>query len=77
MEVNKQNACLMTTTFDEETGKTMLTYIPMSLGFEDFEGLLMTGKHCFNKECISFELDEDVDSFWKNMWNEMKGESDG
>ncbi len=74
MEPNKQNSCLMTTTFDEETGRTMLTYIPMALDFENFEELLMAGKYCTNKEFISFELDEDEDSFWKNMWDEMKGE---
>ena len=76
MEPNKQNSCLMTTTFDEETGRTMLTYIPMSLDFENFEELLMAGKYCTNKECVSFELDENADSFWKNMWDDMKGEPD-
>ena len=76
MEANKQNACLMTTTFDEENNRTMLTYIPMTLSYDLFETLLTLGKGCENKECISFELDldEDADAFWNRMWTEMKGE---
>lgn len=74
MEACKQNSCLMTTTLDEETGKTMLTYIPMSLDFDRFEELLMAGKNCTNKECISFELDEDQEHFWNGMWTELRGE---
>ena len=74
MEVNKQNACLMTTTFDEETGKTILTYIPMALDFELVNKLLEVGHNCNNKICVEFEIDTDENYFWEDMWSKLRSE---
>ena len=72
----RQNACIMTTAIDETTGKTMLNYIPMALSSDILDVLLEYGSNCDNKEAIYFELTTDKDTFWKEFWNELKGDKD-
>lgn len=72
MNEHSQNACLMTTCIDDETGNTILTYIPLSVSIGVVEFFLENGT-CTNNHAISFELDETAEQFWKGMWQELEG----
>lgn len=67
MENYRQNACLMTTSINEETGKTMLTYIPLSIDISIVEFFLKNGT-CTNKNVVEFELEVTADECWEQMW---------
>ena len=73
MDQNTQNSCLMVTSFDEETGKTMLTYLPLSisLGVLDF---FLTNGTCTNNHAVTFELDTDNNAFWADMWANLEAD---
>ena len=68
---NQQNACLMTTSIDEETGKTILTYIPLNVGYSVVEFFLENGT-CTNNLAVEFELEESADEFWQGMWGTLE-----
>ena len=72
MDKLAQNSCIITTSVDEETGKTMLMYIPTALNAEILDVLLEVGKECANKEAVYFELEEDGNTFWERMWAQLK-----
>lgn len=74
MEQSKQNSAVVITTIDENTGKAILTYIPMTLDAELMSVLLKNGSNCENKEAIYFELEESMDEFWKEFWINLKGD---
>ena len=65
--MKSQNACLMTTSIDEETGQTILTYIPLNIDYSVAEFFLENGT-CTNKIAVSFELEKSADEFWQGMW---------
>lgn len=71
MDNNKQNACLTTTLLDEDTGKMILTYVPLHIDSEILD-LLLNNSTCDNKIAISFELVTDADKYWQDMWDELK-----
>ncbi|MGN0245738.1 MAG: hypothetical protein ACI4DK_07215 [Lachnospiraceae bacterium] len=71
MNENLQNACLMTTCINEETGKTELTYIPLAIDISIVEFFLENGT-CTNNLAVSFELETDGKQFWKEMWEELE-----
>lgn len=73
---NKQNATLMITATDEITGEVKLTYVPMTLDLELLEFILDRGSNCENKNAVWFDLDEDEDTFWTNMWNDLMEDVD-
>ena len=73
MDEKMQNACLVTTGFDEETGNTELFYIPLSIDISVVEFLLKNGT-CANNQAVSFKLDETEDEFWSRMWKDLTGE---
>ena len=66
-----QNACLMTTSINEETGKTMLMYIPLSIDVSIVEFFLKKGT-CTNNSAIEFELETNAEEFWEEMWNKLE-----
>ena len=66
-----QNACLMVTTVDEETGKHLVTYIPIFVYDKIVEFFLEHGA-CKNTRAISFELEATGKEFWKEMWKELE-----
>ena len=66
----KQNSCLMTTAIDEETGKTVLTYIPLNVDYSVVEFFLERGT-CTNKLAVEFELDGSAEEFWTEMWKNL------
>ena len=67
----EQNACLMTTSVDEETGKTMLMYIPLNVDYSVVQFFIDNGT-CTNKLAVEFELDVDAADYWSNMWKTLK-----
>lgn len=71
MDERHQNACLMTTCFNEETGKYELTYIPLGIDISVVEFFLKNGT-CTNNFAVTFDLDETGEEFWEKMWNELK-----
>lgn len=72
MEENKkQNASLMVTTIDED-GKYHLSYIPLHVDEKLLDEILKNGQN-ENIEAISFDLDCDDGTFWKDMWKDLKG----
>lgn len=71
MKRKDQNATLMVTSIDEETGKTILTYIPIHVYPSIVEFFLKHGE-CKNNRAVYFELDTDEKTFWENMWNEIE-----
>lgn len=72
MNERNQNCCLMTTTLDEETGKYVLTYIPLGINIDIVE-FFLENSTCNNNHAISFDLEETGDEFWANMWKELEG----
>lgn len=74
MENNyRQNCCVMTTSIDDKTGKTLLTYIPLSLDISVVEYLFKNGK-CENKNVCEFEINQSAEDFWKTMWKDLEGQ---
>ena len=71
MDEYKQNSCLMTTSTDKETGKTVLTYIPLNIDYSVVEFFLANGT-CTNNLAIEFELEESADEFWQSMWGKLE-----
>lgn len=76
MNENTQNACLMTTSIDEE-GKTHLTYIPLNISADVVDFFLKNGT-CTNNQAIDFDdVDCSEEAFWAAMWADLMGENDG
>ena len=71
MDEKRQNCCLMTTSIEEATGKTMLTYIPLNIDISVVEFFLQNGT-CTNNHAISFELEETADEFWQELWGSLE-----
>ena len=71
MNENLQNACLMTTAIEEKTGKTVLTYIPLSIDLSVVDFFLKNGT-CTNNHAIAFDLDETEEQIWTGMWEELE-----
>lgn len=70
MEDNRQNACLMTTSLDDN-GKTVLTYVPLNIDYSVVQFFLENGT-CTNNLAIEFELEESADEFWQSMWSRLE-----
>ena len=70
MEENRQNACLMTTSLDDN-GNTVLTYIPLNVDYSVVQFFLENGT-CTNNLAIEFELEESADEFWQGMWDRLE-----
>ena len=66
MDEKMQNACLMTTCFDDETGEFKLVYIPLNVDISVVEFFIKNGT-CTNNVAVSFNLEETVDEFWTHM----------
>lgn len=66
-----QNACLMVTSVDEETGKHFVTYIPLFVYNKIVEFFLEYGE-CKNNHALSFELETTSKEFWKDVWKELE-----
>ena len=73
---NKQNAALMVTATDEATGEVKLTYVPMALDLELLSTFLHMGSNCDNKNAVWYDIDEDEETFWANMWNDLMENDD-
>ena len=73
MNEKSQNATLMTTSIDEETGKTMLIYIPLNVDISVVNFFLKNGT-CTNNQAVEFELKVTGDEFWTEMWKDLTGE---
>ena len=71
MDQNIQNSCLMVTSFNEETGKTMITYVPLNISMGVLEFFLENGT-CTNNHAIVFELETDAKNFWEDMWHDLE-----
>ena len=71
MRRKDQNACLLTTAIDEETGKTILTYIPIHV-YPSIVELFLEHGECNNNRAVYFELDTDGKTFWEDMWKELE-----
>ena len=75
MNTNAQNATLMITTLVDESESYRLTYVPLHINSDTLEYIL---KHCQsdNMEAITFDIDCDHETYWNDMWNQLKGETD-
>lgn len=71
MNENKQNACLMVTSHDNDTGKDILSYIPLSLDLELLTLLCQNGSNCENNTVVNYEIDKPIDKFWADVWEEL------
>ena len=65
MNTNAQNATLMITTVGDESEGYHLTYVPLHI-----DGLSN------NMEAVTFDIDCDHETYWNDMWNQLKGETD-
>lgn len=74
MAENKQNSMITVTTIDETTGNTILVHIPMTLDAKMINVLLDLGSNCENKKAIQFELTENADVFWTNLWVDLQAD---
>ena len=70
MEEMRQNACLMTTSLDDD-GNTVLTYVPLNIDYSVVEFFLKNGT-CTNNLAVSFNLEESADKFWQGMWGRLE-----
>lgn len=75
MNENAQNACLTTTILDEETGKMMLTYVPLRIT-QDLLDKLLDNSTCDNKRGFQFELLISSEEYWGDMWKSLEGMCD-
>ena len=74
MEENKhQNSSLITTCVNED-GKTCVTYIPLNIDISVVEFFIKNGG-CTNKEARWFEVDSDEDTYWQEVWDNLRGEN--
>lgn len=68
--MNNQNSCLVITIIDESNA-TQLSYIPLNLSEEALAALLKIGSNCSNKIVPIFNIDDDIDTFWENVWDKL------
>lgn len=75
MNTNAQNATLMITTVGDESECYHLTYVPLHIDSDTLEYILNHGQSD-NMEAITFDIDCDHETYWSDMWNQLKGETD-
>lgn len=75
MNENAQNACLMHTTVDEETGEVTLAYIPLRIT-EPLWAEIFNNNTCDNRRAFIFELLENPEEYWRGMWKDLEGMCD-
>lgn len=75
MNTNSQNATLMITTVGDESEGYHLTYVPLHIDSDTLEYILNHGQSD-NMEAITFDIDCDHETYWNDMWNQLKGEID-
>lgn len=71
MQEKTQNCCLMMTSLDEDTGKVILTYVPLNLDISVVDFFIKNGT-CTNNYAIEFELNQTEQDFWKGMWSDLE-----
>lgn len=71
MNENQQNSCLMVTNIDEQTGKYVLTYIPLNIDYSILKFFLENGT-CTNNKAIYFKLDSTGEQYWEEMWKQLE-----
>lgn len=75
MNENAQNACLMHTTVDEETGEVTLAYIPLRIT-EPLWAEIFNNSTCDNRRAFIFELLKNPEEYWRGMWKDLEGMCD-
>ena len=75
MKKRDQNACLMVTTIDDETGGAHVTYIPIFVYDKVVDFFLKHGA-CNNNHAIDFTLDVSEKEFWEDMWKQLEEDAD-
>lgn len=70
MNEKKQDSCLMTTAFDEDTGEYFVYYIPLNINNDMLDFILPNGK-CSNNHVVAFNLNCTDDKFWATMWKDL------
>ena len=74
MNENAQNACLVTTLYDEND-TMMLTYVPLRITQEMLD-FIQSNNNCDNKRGIQFELVISPEEYWSDMWSSLEGMCD-
>ena len=75
MNTNAQNATIMITTSVDDSEGYRLTYVPLHIDSNTLEYILNHGQSD-NMEAITFDIDSDHETYWNDMWNQLKGETD-
>lgn len=70
MSDKKQNACLMVSAFDDESGNDVVSYIPLNIDISVVKFFVEHGT-CENKQVVAFDLATSADEFWENMWDDF------